>query len=163
MHNNIALSHQYNTSYFIPWWHRDITGLCEGNVPVTSGFRSQWTSDVELWSFLYCLPERTVEQTDNLPITADATTLMWHHCNTLTIPTYCLAHFQGLIIHVSHDNNVLRHRRPDTMCRRHQPATWDQRRTADVGVVVSQRSLPRPFPWRYKRVHLFVRCGPIIT
>ena len=37
-------------------WHGNtsvITGLCEGNPPVTGGFPSQRASDVELWCFLY--------------------------------------------------------------------------------------------------------------
>ena len=62
-----------------------ITGLCEGNPPVTSGFPSstgdQWIPltkayDTELWCFLWSVLEQTVEQTVEMPVILDANTLI---------------------------------------------------------------------------------------
>ena len=56
--------------YCITWWHHDmeiytfhITGPMWGEPLVTSRFPWQKASNSELWCFLCCYPEQTVEQT----------------------------------------------------------------------------------------------------
>ena len=67
------------------WWGHDIEtlsallALCVGNPPVTGGFPSQRASNVELWYFLCCYPECTVEQSVWLPVLWDGAKQMWHH------------------------------------------------------------------------------------
>ena len=45
------------------------------------GFLSQRACNAELWCFLYCYPEQTVEQAVELLVIWDAMTLMWLYCN----------------------------------------------------------------------------------
>ena len=52
-----------------PWWRYGmgifsaLLALCEGNPPITGGFPSQSASDAEIWCFLSCTYEQTIEQT----------------------------------------------------------------------------------------------------
>ena len=55
-----------------------IIGLIRG---IPSGFPSQRASDMELWSFPWCLHHQTVEQTVELLMTWDTTTCIWWHCD----------------------------------------------------------------------------------
>ena len=61
-------------------WKRipEKTTLCEGNPLATGGFPSQKASNVELWLFLCCDLEQTVEQTVELQET-------WEPCRSCTV------------------------------------------------------------------------------
>ena len=54
----------------MPSWYgkHTLLALCEGNPPVTGGFPSQMASNVELWSFFCCQPERAVAQTIDIKV-----------------------------------------------------------------------------------------------
>ena len=47
----------------------------------SSGLVSQMASNAELWCFLWCWPEKAVEQTVDKVMIWDAITLIWCHCN----------------------------------------------------------------------------------
>ena len=74
------------------WWGPDmemlstLLALCVWNPLVTGGFRSQGTCNMDLWCFLWCQPERAVEQTIKLPVIWEAMTLMWCRCYTILFP-----------------------------------------------------------------------------
>ena len=57
-----------------PWWRHImerfsvVLALCERNPPVTSGFPSKRANNAELWCFLWCGPQPTVEQTVELEL-----------------------------------------------------------------------------------------------
>ena len=55
--------------------------LCEGNPPVTNGLSSHRASDVELWCFLWCQPEWTVEQTVDRQVNWDVLMSIWRYSN----------------------------------------------------------------------------------
>ena len=65
----------------VSWWRHEmkayyaLLALCEGNPQVTSGFPSR-ASDTELWCFLWCEPEQTVEQTVEILVIWDAMALI---------------------------------------------------------------------------------------
>ena len=50
--------------------HDDVI-KCEGNPPVT-GHKGQW----QLWCFLWCAPEQTIEQVVEMPVIWDDITLI---------------------------------------------------------------------------------------
>ena len=56
-----------------------LLALCEENPLVTSGFPSQWASNVDLWWFLCCKSDSAIEQTIQLPVTWDTIMLIWHN------------------------------------------------------------------------------------
>ena len=56
---------------------KNLLALCEVNQPVTGGFASWRACNAELWYFLYCKHDKTVEQTVTLPMIWDTIT---HHC-----------------------------------------------------------------------------------
>ena len=51
------------------------------------GVISLRSSNVELWCFLCCYPEKAVDQTVVLPVICDGMTLMWRHC-VITLNTH---------------------------------------------------------------------------
>ena len=55
------------------------------------------------WRFHCCLPEQTIEQTVEVPVLWDATTLLWRHCNDcsgLNGPSLKIKIFLGIRISV---------------------------------------------------------------
>ena len=77
------------------WWYpglRTLSALstiCNGKP--TDGFLLKRISNAELWCFLCCYPEQTVNQAVNLPLIWDVVLPMWSHINT--IYTLIQAHF----------------------------------------------------------------------
>ena len=53
--------------------------LCEVNPPVTGECPWQRANAVELCCLMWCKPEQADEQTLELPVVCDGTTLMWRH------------------------------------------------------------------------------------
>ena len=73
-------------SWMLSWWccnnmEKILLTLCKGNPPVTGGFPSQRASNVDLWYFLCCQPEQSVEQTAEWLVIWDTKMLMWCHCS----------------------------------------------------------------------------------
>ena len=60
--------------------------LCEGKPTVTDGLSSQKDSNAEFWSFLWYLPEQTIDSS----VIWDATVLICHHCNDVMASTVCI-------------------------------------------------------------------------
>ena len=73
-----------------PWWRHGIETLStllaiyEGNPWGSSAPPSQRATNLELWCFLWCNPEQTIEQTVELSVAWDAITI--DHCNPVAEP-----------------------------------------------------------------------------
>ena len=93
------LRHIKNHDDVITWKCFRITGHLWGESPVTGGFPSRRTRDVEIW----CRPKQAVEQTMELPIIWGAARLMWHHCElTWAVVLVCMSIWPPEII----DNTI---------------------------------------------------------
>ena len=69
-----------------PWKRYDmetlsaLLSLCDGNPPFKAGLPSQRNTNIQLWCYLWCEHEQTVQQTMELPVIWGAMTLIWRHC-----------------------------------------------------------------------------------
>ena len=69
-----------------PWKRYDmealsaLLSLCDGNPPFKAGPPSQRATNVQLWCYLWCEHEKTVQQTMELPVIWGTMTLIWRHC-----------------------------------------------------------------------------------
>ena len=61
-----------------------LLALCGGNPSVTGGFPSQRTRNAEHWCFFGVSLNKLFEETTELLVIWDATTLIWRHCNGMT-------------------------------------------------------------------------------
>ena len=78
------------------WGHHEmeilsvLLGFCEGNATVTSGFPSQRARNVELWCFLCCRPEQTIEHTVEWMVIWAAHVMIYGNHPRLSLCVWCI-------------------------------------------------------------------------